>query len=170
MKISGVSDRTNRVAIFLLSAIGLFHLAGFAKRFLFDGQRFYFVDDDSLITLRIASNIAHGLGPYFNVGEHVAANTSLFWPFLIAPVFRFAALPEAVLVLSIISVLLTAIILALIAFGAVSTRSALLSLATLLLLPSLIHYAPSAWEHIPQTVFTTAAMLVLLGRPKRFVN
>ena len=135
MKTGDVVDRVNRVAISFLSVICLFHVVDFASRFLLGTQTFFLVDDDPLISLRIANNIAHGLGPYFNAGEHVAANTSLSWPFLVAPVFHFTALPEAVLVLSIISVLLTAITFALIAFSATSTRSAVLSLATLLLLP-----------------------------------
>lgn len=170
MKTGDVVDRVNRVAISFLSVICLFHVVDFASRFLLGTQTFFLVDDDPLISLRIANNIAHGLGPYFNAGEHVAANTSLSWPFLVAPVFHFTALPEAVLVLSIISVLLTAITFALIAFSATSTRSAVLSLATLLLLPGFIHYAPSTWEHIPQSIFTTAALLILLGRPKRLAN
>lgn len=158
-----ISDGTRRVVVWLIGAMALIHLAGLAKLFyLNNGLLFALVDDDSLITFRVAYNIAHGIGPFFNRGEHVAASTSLLWPFVIAPVFHHYTLPAAVMFLSKVSVALTVVILALVAFGASSVRCAIAGLATLVALPPFLHYAPTAWEHIPQTVFTTAAFLPLI--------
>lgn len=47
---------------------------------------FYY--DDAFISFRISRNIAEGLGPYHNLVEKVQTNTSLLYPFLVAP-FQF---------------------------------------------------------------------------------
>ena len=83
-----------------------------------DGQAVHLADD-SMITLRVALNMAsHGV-PYFNTSEAVAANTSLFWPIIVAPL---AALVGADLPFWLyhVSVVLTALA-AVVAAGLVRT-------------------------------------------------
>ena len=46
--------------------------------------RFDFFCDDAFITLRYARNLAHGLGPVYNAGEHVEGYTSFVWMVLSA--------------------------------------------------------------------------------------
>ena len=44
-----------------------------------------FFYDDAFISMRISRNIAEGLGPFHNLEERVQTNTSLLYPFLVAP-------------------------------------------------------------------------------------
>ena len=39
----------------------------------------HYTNDDAYITFRYSRNIANGLGPYFNAGEHVEGYTSFLW-------------------------------------------------------------------------------------------
>ncbi len=125
----------------------------------------YLVADDSMITFRVAANIAAKHGPYFNVGERTAANTSLFWPYCISPFFRlFPDRGQSVLALAIFSSLLCALTSALTAFWANSWLAALSAAATLFALPLFPVYGNSAWEHIPQALLVTLAFSILTGR------
>lgn len=49
----------------------------------FAAHPFYF--DDAFISMRISRNIWEGLGPFHNLEEKVQTNTSLLFPFLVAP-------------------------------------------------------------------------------------
>jgi len=47
--------------------------------------------DDAFITFRYADNLAHGLGPVFNVGEHVEGTSSLLFAAILAIAIRLGA-------------------------------------------------------------------------------
>jgi hypothetical protein len=143
----------------------LLQLSGLPSPFVTPGgNALFLVADDSMITLRIAHNVADGFGPYFNPGEHLAANTSLSMPFLLSPVFHFAYLAEAVRLLSMVSMALSMAILMMVSLFAENISAAVLTVATLALLPTMRLYAPTIWEHIPQCLFVTTGLCVVLGR------
>jgi hypothetical protein len=124
-----------------------------------------YVLDDSMITLRVASNFAHGGGPYFNVGEHTAANTSLFWPLFLSLWFHYGiGLSDAVLYLSHFSSLLCLAVFGVVALSAESSIAAYMTLFFLVISPCFLEYGPSIWEHIPQSLFVTLAICIYLGK------
>lgn len=155
-----------------LAALGTVYVCGLASGFHEPGLPVKFlVADDSMISLRIAHNFASHLGPYFNAGERTAANTSLFWPIAISPVFKiFSDLGRAVLALSVISALLTALTVGLVTYYAETVSASIAATVTLLVLPGFAAYGSSIMEHVPQTLFVTLGFLVLLGRIKRFAG
>ena len=65
---------------------------------------FRHVNDDAFITFRYSRFLASGLGPYFNVGEHVEGYTNFLQMLLMALVFALggeAAVPQAARLLGI---------------------------------------------------------------------
>ncbi len=67
-----------------LAAVG--HLVLLGKRHDIPGIGPVFaLDDDMMITLRYAANLAHGDGLVWNAGEHVEGITNLLWALLLAP-------------------------------------------------------------------------------------
>lgn len=50
-----------------------------ATSFLIDGTTYYILFDDAMISMRYAYNLAHGLGPVWNAGEHVEGFTNPLW-------------------------------------------------------------------------------------------
>lgn len=155
-----------RFAIAALFFVLSMHVCGsaFGFRVGATGAPRFLVADDSMITLRVANNFAHHLGPYFNAGERTAANTSLFWPMLLSPAFRvYTDLARTVAILSVLSAACASLTLALVVLFAGNFRTALSSGITLLLLPGLSEYGASVWEHIPQMLLVTLAFQVFLG-------
>lgn len=47
--------------------------------FFVGGKTFYILFDDAMISMRYAYNLAHGLGPVWNAGEHVEGFTNPLW-------------------------------------------------------------------------------------------
>lgn len=124
--------------------------------------------DDVMITLRVARNVAFGLGPYFNPGEPVAANTSLFWPIVLAPLYWVFDLDRAVVAACLISMTATIATLAAVCFAARTIASAAIVVTLLAISPSIMHYGWSAWEHVPQMLFVTCGFLLVLDRVRLF--
>jgi arabinofuranosyltransferase len=50
-----------------------------ATSFLIGGSAYYVLFDDAMISMRYAYNLAHGLGPVWNVGERVEGFTNPLW-------------------------------------------------------------------------------------------
>ncbi|MBK8619703.1 MAG: hypothetical protein IPN96_22000 [Anaerolineales bacterium] len=50
-----------------------------ATSFLIGGTTYYVLFDDAMISMRYAYNLAHGLGPVWNAGEHVEGFTNPLW-------------------------------------------------------------------------------------------
>ena len=75
--------------------LGCIVLAYVAHCWLFIGQ----INDDAFITFRYSRNLAAGVGPYYNPGEHVEGYTNFLQMVLLAPVIAIggetAALPVA---------------------------------------------------------------------------
>ncbi|HET9915037.1 MAG TPA: hypothetical protein VFQ13_24315, partial [Anaerolineales bacterium] len=44
-----------------------------------EGQRYYILFDDAMISMRYAYNLAHGLGLVWNAGEYVEGFTNPLW-------------------------------------------------------------------------------------------
>lgn len=162
---SSVNQRL-RIALSALVFLLSLRVCGLPEAFItLTGKTGYLVRDDSMITVRVARHIAEGMGPYFNRGEHIAASTSLIWPYLMSPVFWVVHDPgRCVLILALLSGLIVAITVAGITFAADSTLAACGVAATLLAMPALPYYGPSVWEQVPQMLLVTAAFLALLGR------
>lgn len=158
-----------RLAAFAAAALLLVATLDVARHsFRVDGETYRILNDDVMIGLRAARNLALGHGPYFNPGERVAAVTSLSWPNLLAPLFGIFSAERAILAATTLSIALTLGIFALIAATARTAIAAMLALALMATSRSLVEYAPSAWEHIPQALFATAGLLAILGRIPAF--
>jgi hypothetical protein len=50
-----------------------------ATSFVIGGTTYYVLFDDAMISMRYAYNLAHGLGPVWNAGEHVEGFTNPLW-------------------------------------------------------------------------------------------
>lgn len=50
-----------------------------------DGQRYFWLADDPMISLRYARNLAHGLGLVWNPGERIEGYSNFLWTVLMAP-------------------------------------------------------------------------------------
>lgn len=131
---------------------------------MLDGQVYSYVQDDVLITLRVARNIAHGLGPYFNPSEHLAANTSLIWPYLLAVPAKLLSQNQLVSMAGSLTVLFAIGTAGVIVASAAAPLPAFLCVAAFTLSPSVAYYAPSGWEHVPEAFFLALGTAFLLGR------
>jgi hypothetical protein len=58
-----------------------------------DGQRFFFLVDDAMSSMRYAKNFAEGRGLVFNVGERVEGYTNFLWVIVMAAIHRAGAGP-----------------------------------------------------------------------------
>lgn len=76
-------------AILILSA--LFWMAGLRASIVVDGTRYHFLDDDQMISMRYARNLADGHGPVWNPGERVEGYTNFGWMLAMAGVHRLGA-------------------------------------------------------------------------------
>jgi hypothetical protein len=151
-----------RLSAFLLAILIVQVLTVHDRRVIWVGEVPYRVLlDDVMITLRVAQNIALGNGPYYNPGEHLAANTSLFWPYALAPLMNPAAPWSAVEKVQFLSLFFTA--MTLLATSLIPKRTAVAVAATIAAASSnsILTYASSGWEHIPQMLFVTLALLPL---------
>ncbi len=76
-----------RNLFFLLIVAGFFY---YAWRYIestsvtVDGEKYYVLFDDAMISMRYAYNLAHGLGPVWNAGERVEGFTNPLWVGLMA--------------------------------------------------------------------------------------
>jgi hypothetical protein len=59
-----------------------------------NGTRYFWLDDDQMITMRYARNFAHGLGPVWNPGEYVEGYTSVGW-MLVMTLVHLLPIPDA---------------------------------------------------------------------------
>ena len=146
-------------AMLWLVACALMLLLGDLERLsVLDMWRFH-TQDDHMITMRVAANFAETLQPYFNKGEAVSANTSLFWPMILGSAYRLFDHQIFVLVVFGLSIALTA--------GLIVSASSLIPnrflqafvVICLSLSPPILRYGVSGWEHVPQAFFLTLALV-----------
>ena len=64
----------------------LFWAASSRMTVLIDGVRYHYLDDDQMISMRYARNLAEGLGPVWNAGERVEGYTNFGWMLVMAAV------------------------------------------------------------------------------------
>lgn len=76
-------------ALVILTA--LFWMAGLRASIIVDGTRYHFLDDDQMISMRYARNLADGHGPVWNPGERVEGYTNFGWMLVMAGVHRLGA-------------------------------------------------------------------------------
>jgi len=78
-----------------LAAVTLLFWAASARMtVIIDGVRYHYLDDDQMISMRYARNLAEGHGPVWNVGERVEGYTNFGWMLVMAAVHR-AGAPDA---------------------------------------------------------------------------
>lgn len=73
--------------------LGLMLWYAFERSLVIDGVRYFYLDDDAMITMRYARNFARGLGPVWNAGERVEGYTNFLWMLVMTGV-HLAGFPE----------------------------------------------------------------------------
>jgi len=66
-------------------------VAGSAAMLLLQNGYFHYTSDDAYITFRYSRNLADGIGPYWNPGEHVEGYTNFLWMALLAALHKLGA-------------------------------------------------------------------------------
>jgi hypothetical protein len=80
------------LAACLLLLTALFLFAGSRATVVADGTRYHFLDDDQMISMRYARNLAEGHGPVWNAGgERVEGYTNFGWMAVMSAVHRLGA-------------------------------------------------------------------------------
>lgn len=85
--------RATRWSLFIALAVMsvLFWAAAGRASVVIDGVRYHFLDDDQMISMRYARNLAEGQGPVWNAGERVEGYTNFGWMLVMAAVHRAGA-------------------------------------------------------------------------------
>ena len=81
-----ISRRSSRtwLAVAILIAAGLFTFNASRTYIKVDGIRYWHIDDDQMISMRYARNLAEGHGLVFNKGERVEGYTNFGWTLIMA--------------------------------------------------------------------------------------
>src|SRR5712671_3005496 len=61
-------------------------IALFQASVVVDGTRFFWIDDDEMISMRYARNLVEGHGLVWNPGEHVEGYTNFLWTLAMAAI------------------------------------------------------------------------------------
>ncbi len=80
------------LALILLTAVVA--LAARQASIDIDGSRYYYLDDDQMISMRYARNLAEGRGLVWNAGEHVEGYTNFGWVLVMAAVHAVGTPPR----------------------------------------------------------------------------
>ena len=78
----GIMERKNKIILFvLLAAYVLYGITFINKSYLeWEGQKYFYLLDDAMISMKYAKNIAQGAGPVWNAGgERVEGFTNPLW-------------------------------------------------------------------------------------------
>ncbi len=134
-----------------------------ANSFRVNTHPYVLTHDDVMITLRVARNFAQTGLPHFNIGERVAANTSLAWPIIISPLFHLLNEWQVVLAVRIISLICWLVVMWAGYFSLKSNISAIAFVVVLAILPSTRIYVSSGWENVPQMLLCTIAFLATMA-------
>lgn len=70
----------------LLFVVFLFAYHTYRSSLVIDGVRWFWLDDDQMISMRYARNLARGVGLVYNPGEHVEGYTNFGWTLIMAAV------------------------------------------------------------------------------------
>ena len=132
---------------------------GYKNYIVWDSLGHLYSHDDHADNL-VKLNIWNAGQPFYNLNEPVAANTSLFCPYILKQYAVFDS-RTAIPVLILVSAMSYSITVMLACFGLLSL-SARSVLFFLILSPTTLTYAATGWEHIPQAFFFTVAALFLI--------
>lgn len=135
---------------------------GYKNYIVWDSLGHWHSHDDHMITQRVALNIWNAGQPFYNLNEPVAANTSLFWPYILSPIYAVFDSRTAIPVLILVSAMSYSITVMLACFGSLSLSARSVLFFFLILSPTTLAYAATGWEHIPQAFFFTVAALFLI--------
>jgi hypothetical protein len=109
-------SRDSRLPLFLTTGLLIFVCAATLQHasLVIDHQRYYYLDDDQMISMRYARNLVDGQGLVWNAGDRVEGYTNLGWVMVMAVVHA-AGVPERLtsLVVKLINIGLGVLILAL---------------------------------------------------------
>ena len=111
--------RGNKIWPFLLPALlfvaFLYAYHSYRSSLVIDGVRWFWLDDDQMISMRYARNLARGVGLVYNPGEYVEGYTNFGWTLIMAAVHLLPLsdqlMPVAVSVVSCL-VCMTVVVLA----------------------------------------------------------
>ena len=161
--IAKIDRRIWFIMVGLLAFVSLFVFSGYFQ-FSILGQTVWHTADDHMITQRVAYNFWNYGVPYFNQNEPVAANTSLFWPIFLSPLYAVFDHDQAVFALVLMSLVATAAALAMTSQLIGSRLFQVLLVVLMAATPPFARYAATGWEHIPQMLLITIGLtMILLG-------
>lgn len=124
--------------------------------------RLAWISDDSLITLRTALNLAHGLGPGFNIDERVQAYTHPLWFLIWSALGNVSG--EWILTIVLFSLALAGAAVAVVMWQAATVFLVFAAAASLAFSNAFMEYATSGLEN-PLAYALSAATIVLIARP-----
>lgn len=169
----GKSEASSRLLLALLLLCGalVYAYAVLKSGLVVGGQRYFILNDDAMISMRYAYNLAHGQGFVWNPGDHVQGYTNLGWTLVMAAI-HFLHLPLGMNGL-VIELLNMGLHLALVAcvFAFLRPRCGLaVAFGAAFLLdfnPVLFDWATKGLENTLQMLLITMALLRLLPLGKR---
>ena len=101
------SKRLARPQLWLLAAfaavVAIFFVHTRDTSMSIDGERYFWLDDDQMVSMRYARNLAEGHGLVWNAGEHVEGYSNLGWVLVMAAV-HLLPLPDRLTSLGVLAV------------------------------------------------------------------
>src|SRR5437870_1567913 len=96
MRFEAVWQRRNWFVLIILALCGLYYAAFiYRSSFVVQGERYFALYDDAMISMRYAKNLAQGFGLVWNpLGERVEGYTNLLWV-LYMTLWHFLPIPAA---------------------------------------------------------------------------
>ena len=143
-----------------------FGVAAFETSLVVDGTRYFWLDDDQMISMRYARNLAEGHGLVWNAGERVEGYTNFGWTLVMAGVHLLQVSDaKAALFVKGINLLLACLVLLLSGrilrlLGGRSGFALGVSLIVLALCVDLLYWAVNGFE----TTLLTVVFLFLIAR------
>lgn len=124
--------------------------------------------DDQMISMRVARHLALTGEPFYNLGDPVAANTSLFWMYPLALAHLLAKDPDRVIWLVFwVSTAAFAGLAVWISAHLRNVADQALCLGVIALSSAALIYGGSGWEHVPETILTSLGFLQVLKDQSR---
>ena len=146
-----MNKKQERIFLIIVSGIYLIWASGFIYRnsyIAIDGQRYFSLFDDAMISMRYAWNFAHGLGLVWNAGERVEGYTNLFMTLIMSLASLFldkAFAPLAVQIFAIPTILGAAFLTRAIALSITDGNQHQEIIGLLAFICTLFYYPLSYW-------------------------
>jgi hypothetical protein len=165
-----ISEKILLFFLLFISSIYILLIFGHFEAIIFEGKTYIHTADDHMITMRVADNFSKFGQPFFNEGEAVAANTSLFWPMILGSTIMSLPVPVSTadivglnIILSVAISACTILLAASLVKGLVGKIAVAVAITTS---SSFLTYATTGWEHIPQMFFVTLGFALILHKSK----